>query len=153
MTRISLMGMAVDRVDEREAVETILDAREHDRGGVVLTPNLEHLSSFRSDPEVREAFGEAELVVADGMPLIWASRLQRTPLPERVAGSDLIWSLSEAAAVRGRSIFLLGGAPGTADAAAKVLQTAAPELKILGTYCPPIGFEEDEREIGHIVNA
>src|SRR6476469_9482523 len=86
MTRISLMGMAVDRVDEREAVETILDAREHDRGGVVLTPNLEHLSSFRSDPEVREAFGEAELVVADGMPLIWASRLHRTPLPERAAG-------------------------------------------------------------------
>ena len=139
MTRISLMGMAVDRVDEREAVETILDARERDRGGVVLTPNLEHLSSFRSDPEVREAFGEAELVVADGMPLIWASRLQRTPLPERVAGSDLIWSLSEAAAERGRSVFLLGGNPGAAERAADVLQERAARPRRGGRRLPARG--------------
>jgi N-acetylglucosaminyldiphosphoundecaprenol N-acetyl-beta-D-mannosaminyltransferase len=139
MTRISLMGMAVDRVDEREAVETILDARERDRGGVVLTPNLEHLSSFRSDPEVREAFEDAELVVADGMPLIWASRIQRTPLPERVAGSDLIWTLSEAAAERGQSVFLLGGNPGAAERAADVLQKRAPGLDVAGVACPQIG--------------
>src|SRR4029079_3723883 len=100
MTRISLLGMAVDRVDEREAVETILDAREHDRGGVVLTPNLEHRSSFRSAPVVREAFGEAELVVADGMPLIWASRVQRTPLPQRGARLGLLLSLRDAGAAR-----------------------------------------------------
>jgi N-acetylglucosaminyldiphosphoundecaprenol N-acetyl-beta-D-mannosaminyltransferase len=146
MTRISLMGMAVDRVDEREAVETILDAREDDRGGVVLTPNLEHLSSFRSDPEVREAFGEAELVVADGMPLIWASRLQRTPLPERVAGSDLIWALSEAAAERGRSVFLLGGNPGAAERAADVLQERAPGLDVAGVACPRVG-DGDESDL------
>jgi N-acetylglucosaminyldiphosphoundecaprenol N-acetyl-beta-D-mannosaminyltransferase len=138
MTRISLMGMAVDRVDEREAVETILDAREHDRGGLVLTPNLEHLSTFRASSEVRAAFGAAELVVADGMPLVWASRLQRTPLPERVAGSDLIWSLSEAAAERGRSVFLLGGEPGAADRAAGVLRARAPGLEIAGVECPTV---------------
>src|SRR3954451_15335975 len=122
MTRISLMGMAVDRVDEREAVETILDAREHDRGGLVLTPNLEHLSTFRSSSEVRAAFGAAELVVADGMPLVWASRLQRTPLPERVAGSDLIWSLSRKAAERDASVYLVGGEPGTAETAGRLLE-------------------------------
>ncbi len=138
MTRISLMGMAVDRVDEREAVETILDARAHDRGGLVLTPNLEHLSTFRSSSEVRAAFGAAELVVADGMPLVWASRLQRTPLPERVAGSDLIWSLSAAAAERGRSVFLLGGEPGAADRAAGVLRERAPGLEIAGVECPTV---------------
>src|SRR5215510_12283419 len=90
MTRISLLGMEVDRLDEREAVETILDATGEDRGGVVMTPNLEHLSEYRTSREVREAIDDAEIVVADGMPLIWASRLQRTPLPERVAGSNLI---------------------------------------------------------------
>jgi N-acetylglucosaminyldiphosphoundecaprenol N-acetyl-beta-D-mannosaminyltransferase len=138
VTRISLMGMAVDRVDEREAVETILDARAHDRGGLVLTPNLEHLSRFRASSEVRAAFGAAELVVADGMPLVWASRLQRTPLPERVAGSDLIWSLSAAAAERGRSVFLLGGEPGAADRAAGVLRERAPGLEIAGVECPTV---------------
>src|SRR3979411_1572265 len=84
MSRVSLMGMEVDPVREHEAVDAILDAREKGRGGLVLTPNIEHLASFRSSPEVREAFHGAELVVADGMPLVWASRLQRTPLPERV---------------------------------------------------------------------
>jgi N-acetylglucosaminyldiphosphoundecaprenol N-acetyl-beta-D-mannosaminyltransferase len=146
MARISLMGMAVDRVDEREAVETILDARADDRGGVVLTPNLEHLSSYRSSREVREAFDDAELVVADGMPLVWASRLQRTPLPERVAGSDLIWSLSEAAAERGRSVFLLGGNPGAAERAADVLQERTPGLAVAGVACPRVG-EGDESDL------
>jgi N-acetylglucosaminyldiphosphoundecaprenol N-acetyl-beta-D-mannosaminyltransferase len=137
------MGMEVDRVDEREAVETILAARDRDRGGVVLTPNLEHLSTFRASPEVRDAFGAAELVVADGMPLVWASRLQRTPLPERVAGSDLIWSVSEAAARRGRSVFLLGGNPGAADRAAGVLRGHAPGLDVAGVACPRVGSADD----------
>jgi N-acetylglucosaminyldiphosphoundecaprenol N-acetyl-beta-D-mannosaminyltransferase len=143
MARVSLLGMEVDRVDEREAVERILDARERDRGGVVLTPNLEHLATFRASPEVRAAFGDAELVVADGMPLVWASRLQRTPLPERVAGSDLIWSLSEAAARRGRSVFLLGGNPGAADRAAEVLRERAPGLDVAGVACPQVGSGDD----------
>jgi len=146
MTRISLMGMEVDGVDEREAIETIIEASGRDRGGVVMTPNLEHLSSYRTSPEVREAFDGAELVVADGMPLIWASRLQRTPLPERVAGSDLIWSLSEAAAERGRSVFLLGGNPGVAERAADVLQERAPGLEVAGVACPRVG-DGDESEL------
>jgi N-acetylglucosaminyldiphosphoundecaprenol N-acetyl-beta-D-mannosaminyltransferase len=146
MTRISLLGMEVDRLDEREAVETILDASGEDRGGVVMTPNLEHLSEYRASPEVREAFDDAEIVVADGMPLIWASRLQRTPLPERVAGSDLIWSLSEAAADRGRSVFLLGGNPGAAERAADVLQERAPGLEVAGVACPRVG-DGDESEL------
>ena len=138
MARVSLMGMEVDRIDERAAIDTILDARDRDRGGVVLTPNLEHLSTFRASPEVRGAFEEAELVLADGMPLVWASRLQRTPLPGRVAGSDLIWTLSEAAARRGRSVFLLGGNPGAADRAAEVLRERAPGLAVAGVACPQL---------------
>ncbi len=83
----------------------------------------------------------------DGMPLIWASRLQGTPLPQRVAGSDLISSLSRAAATKGRSIYLLGGKPGTAESAADVLKKNNPSLKVVGTYCPPIGFENDLNEM------
>jgi N-acetylglucosaminyldiphosphoundecaprenol N-acetyl-beta-D-mannosaminyltransferase len=80
------------------------------------------------------------------MPLIWASRLQRTPLPERVAGSDLIWSLSEAAAARGRSVFLLGGNPGAAERAADVLQERAPGLDVAGVACPRVG-DGDEADL------
>jgi N-acetylglucosaminyldiphosphoundecaprenol N-acetyl-beta-D-mannosaminyltransferase len=76
------------------------------------------------------------------MPLIWASKLQGTPLPERVAGSNLISSLSAAAAERGRGIYLLGGATGTAEAAADVLSQRYPKLRVCGTCCPTIDFED-----------
>jgi exopolysaccharide biosynthesis WecB/TagA/CpsF family protein len=95
---------------------------------------------------------EAELVVADGMPLIWASRIQGTPLPQRVAGSDLILTLSAAAAKAGRSIYLLGGAPGTAEGASQVLRSNYPGLQIAGMYCPPIGFEQNEAEMARMIH-
>jgi N-acetylglucosaminyldiphosphoundecaprenol N-acetyl-beta-D-mannosaminyltransferase len=77
------------------------------------------------------------------MPLIWASRLQGTPLPARVAGSDLIWSLTERAAREGCSVFLLGGNPGAAEAAAAEFTRRFPALRVAGHYCPPVGFEND----------
>jgi N-acetylglucosaminyldiphosphoundecaprenol N-acetyl-beta-D-mannosaminyltransferase len=73
---------------------------------------------------------EADLVVADGMPLIWASRLAGEPLPERVAGSSMVWSICEIASARGQSVFLLGGDPGVAERAAKVFQDRYPGLRI-----------------------
>jgi N-acetylglucosaminyldiphosphoundecaprenol N-acetyl-beta-D-mannosaminyltransferase len=93
----------------------------------------------------------ARLVVADGMPLIWASRLRGTPLPERVAGSNLIWSLTAAAARRGASIFLLGGNPGAAEACAERMRADYPDVRIAGLLAPPHGFEKDPRAIDEIV--
>src|SRR5205814_2356798 len=104
-------------------------------------PNLDHLRRLRRDEALRELYGTAGLVLADGMPLIWAARLQGTPLPQRVPGSGLIWSLSQAAAEAGRSIFLLGGDPGTADEAARTLKERNPQVRIAGTDCPEFGFE------------
>jgi N-acetylglucosaminyldiphosphoundecaprenol N-acetyl-beta-D-mannosaminyltransferase len=114
---------------------------ESSGGGCVLTPNLQHLRAHRRSAAVRGAFQRCELVVPDGMPLIWASHIKGTPLPGRVAGSDLVWSLSQAAARRERTLFLLGGAPGTADSAAAELCRRFPGLEIAGTHCPPLGFE------------
>ena len=74
--------------------------------------------------------------MADGMPIVWASRLQRTPLPQRVAGSDLIDSLASSAADAGYSVFLLGGNPGTAEATSKLLCRKYPRLRLAGWYDP-----------------
>jgi N-acetylglucosaminyldiphosphoundecaprenol N-acetyl-beta-D-mannosaminyltransferase len=84
------------------------------------------------------------------MTLVWASKLSGSPLPERVAGSSLIHSLSAGLGLDGRSIFVLGGAPATDDstpdgaarAAAKLLADC-PGLRLAGTTCPPFGFDED----------
>ncbi len=150
---VRLLSVRLHAISEGRTVDYILDELDSGTGGVVVTPNLDHLRRCTRDLSFGALVAEADLVVADGMPLIWASRLAGTPLPQRVAGSDLITSLSVAAAARGRSIYLLGGAPGTAEAAAHILQLAEPSLKITGVSCPPYGFEKDEREIGKIVNA
>jgi N-acetylglucosaminyldiphosphoundecaprenol N-acetyl-beta-D-mannosaminyltransferase len=150
---IRLHGVRLHAITEKRCVDHILEELAAGRGGVVVTPNLDHLRRCTRDMSFGAIVAEADLVVADGMPLIWASRLQGTPLPQRVAGSDLISTLSAAAAERGRSIFLLGGAPGTADAAADVLRKNNPSLKLTGTYCPPVGFEHDDAEMKKIVSA
>jgi N-acetylglucosaminyldiphosphoundecaprenol N-acetyl-beta-D-mannosaminyltransferase len=141
---IRLHGVDFHAITEQRCIEHILDELDAGNGGVVVTPNLDHLRRCARDLTFNALVAEADLVVADGMPLIWASRLQRTPLPQRVAGSDLISSLSAAAAKRNRSVFLLGGAPGSAEGAAKVLRDRSPELRVGGIHCPPVGFEKDE---------
>jgi N-acetylglucosaminyldiphosphoundecaprenol N-acetyl-beta-D-mannosaminyltransferase len=145
--RIRLMGLEINAITEPEAIATILRALAEGRGGAVVTPNLDHVRNVSKRPELAGLFRRADLVVADGMPLVWASRLQGTPLPARVPGSDLVWSLTAEAALRDKSVFLLGGAPGACDAAEERLRTLYPGAKFAGTWCPPLGFEYDAREI------
>jgi len=148
---ITLRGVRFHAIDEQACIRHILGEIAAGTGGFVVTPNVDHLRRCRSDLSFSVLVSEANLVVADGMPVVWASRLQGTPLPQRVAGSDLISSLSAGAAKEGRSIFLLGGEPGTAEAAGRVLTSRSPNLKIAGTLCPPIGFEKNEIEMGKII--
>lgn len=147
---IRIMGARVAAVTQFEAIHAMLDAAAGNRGYWAITANLDHLRRYCHEPLAKELIDSADLVVADGTPLVWASQLAGTSLPERVAGSNMIWPICEAAADRGQSVFLLGGAPGVADRAAAVLSERHPDLKILGTLCPPMGFEADERELRRI---
>ena len=150
---IHLHGVLLHSVTEEGCIRHVLEELDAGRGGVVVTPNLDHLRRCVRDMRFGALVAEADLVVADGMPLVWASRLQGTPLPERVAGSDLISSLSAAAAERGRSVFMLGGSPGTAEKAAQVLRNRYPGLKIAGSYCPPFGFDKSDEGWQQIIDA
>lgn len=145
--RVRLMGMPIDPITEAEAVARVLAALEAGQGGWVITPNLDQLRQYHHRPDLRPMYEEASLVLADGMPLLWASRLQKTPLPARVAGSELIYSLTAAAAAAGRCVFLLGGNPGVADRAADEFRRRHPDLRVVGTYCPPFGFEKNPGEM------
>ena len=155
-TRVDLMGLPVDRLTEDDTIATVLEAVRAGRGGCLFTPNLHHMQAFATgaDGSVYDRSSRlpgARLVVADGMPLIWASRLRGTPLPERVAGSNLIWSLTAAAARKGASIFLLGGNPGAAEACAERMRAEYTDVRIAGCMAPPHGFEQDTRAIDEIV--
>jgi N-acetylglucosaminyldiphosphoundecaprenol N-acetyl-beta-D-mannosaminyltransferase len=142
-------GVSFTRVTDQETIRIILDELDAGRGGWLISMNLDGLRVFRKSPEAQQLCSPVSFLVADGMPLIWAAHLQRTPLPGRVAGSSLIFTLTEAAAKRGRSVFLLGGDEGTAAAAGRVLERRFPG-SVAGTDCPPIGFEKDLAELGRI---
>ncbi len=146
-TIVRLLGMPVDVITEAGAIEHILTGAAAGRGGVVVTPNLDHLRIYEDEDVVRDGYERADLSLADGMPLLWAARLQGTPLPERVAGSDLTVSLAAAAADAGRSLFLLGGNAGVADAARDVLEARHPGIVVAGAHCPPMSFEQDDLEM------
>ncbi|MCB9897816.1 MAG: WecB/TagA/CpsF family glycosyltransferase [Planctomycetes bacterium] len=147
---IVLHGVRLHAITERECGALIGRALAAGRGGWVVTPNLDYFHRLVRDKVFARLCGEADLLVADGMPLIWASRLQGTPLPERVAGSNLIVSVSQAVAPAGRSIFLLGGNPGTAERAGEILAARFEGLRVAGSHCPPFGFERDQRAVDEV---
>jgi N-acetylglucosaminyldiphosphoundecaprenol N-acetyl-beta-D-mannosaminyltransferase len=88
----------------------------------------------------------ADLVLADGQPIIWGARVLGLPLPQRVAGSDLFPRLCAHAAEHGYRVFFLGGAPGAAEGAREALLARHPQLQVVGVHCPPMGFERRRAE-------
>ena len=150
--RVPLMGVRIDCVTERQVTTHVLSSIRAGVGGWIATPNVQHLRVISEQPELLRLVNEANFRVADGMPLIWASRLQGTPLPERITGAGLTLSLATAAAKAGASIFLLGGDPGDAEAAATVLKQLNPDLRIAGVLCPAPGFERDPLQMAEIGN-
>jgi N-acetylglucosaminyldiphosphoundecaprenol N-acetyl-beta-D-mannosaminyltransferase len=146
-----MFGINISRVTMREAVEQILKWCEQPRGSCcryVVTPNVDHAVMLQHRGDLRAAYADASLVLADGAPIVLASRLLQRgcrALPERVAGSDLVPRLFAAANERIR-VFLLGAAPGVADRAAKRIEQQWPAIKVVGAYSPPLGFEQDEPE-------
>ncbi|HVV17409.1 MAG TPA: WecB/TagA/CpsF family glycosyltransferase [Polyangia bacterium] len=130
----------VDFAGALEVIEGLVRARE---GGMVFTPNVDHVVLAEKDDRLRAAYARVSLSLVDGVPVLWASRLLGHPLPEKVSGSDLVLPLVERAAARGWRLFLLGGATGVADRAADVLRERHPGLTICGTASPMIDLKAD----------
>jgi N-acetylglucosaminyldiphosphoundecaprenol N-acetyl-beta-D-mannosaminyltransferase len=134
------------------AVSQILDAARRAQKGIVVTPNVDHIVMLQDDADMRRIYKGALFRYADGMPIVWLSKLvKRNPLPERVAGSDLLIALCEKSAGTGLALYFMGGNPGVADKAADKLRKHYDGLNIVGTWCPPMGFEHDPDESERII--
>ncbi|MFI6817324.1 WecB/TagA/CpsF family glycosyltransferase [Nonomuraea sp. NPDC050328] len=151
--RVVVAGVAIDPLTENQVVQHVVRALAAGRGGHIVTPNVDICRQVAGSARLARLLAEAELVLADGMPLVWAARIQRRPLPERVTGADLIWSLSKAAARHGHPIYLLGGPPGIAEQAAGQLTALHPRLKVAGVDAPPYGFERSEEGLARVREA
>ncbi|MGA6163474.1 WecB/TagA/CpsF family glycosyltransferase [Amycolatopsis magusensis] len=150
--RVKVGVLHIAPLTEIELVDLVGTAWTRGAGGWIVTANVDISRAAARHPELAELIGEADLVVADGMPLVWAARLAGDHLPERVTGSSLVFSLSAAAAAAGRSLYLLGGEPGVPEAAADALSTRYPALKVAGTHSPAFGFERDPAQRADVVD-
>jgi N-acetylglucosaminyldiphosphoundecaprenol N-acetyl-beta-D-mannosaminyltransferase len=122
-----------------DAITTMIEER---RGGMVFTPNVDHIVMANDDARFRRAYAAVDLSLADGMPVVWACRLLGRPVPAKVSGSDLVPSLMNVAEARGFRVYLLGGAGGVARRAARNLQRMHPRLAIVGAASPRIDLCE-----------
>ncbi len=144
---IVLLGIPIDNLTLAGAVEKIAElAARHRRDGRprhVATVNVDFLVNTLSwlpdrvrHPELLRILRRADLVTADGMPLVWLSRILGSPLRERVAGADLVPLLARLSAERGLSLYFLGGRGDVAERAAEVLARQYPGVRIAGVDAP-----------------
>lgn len=152
MPRIKFMNTEIDNLTMEEALHEIDVLIQQSSNAYVVTPNVDHIVQLERGGELCEVYKHADLILADGKPLVWLSKWYKTPLKEKISGSDLLPILCDMAMKKKYTMFLLGAAEGVADKAAKNLCERFSGLKIVGTYSPPYGFEKDAEEIDKIVN-
>lgn len=131
--KINILGVAFDALTLGEAEERADALLCSGAGGYIVTANPEIVLRCREDAAYAAAVNGAELVLADGVGDLCAARILGTPLPGRVAGSDLVPRLLARLAERDGSVFLYGARPGVAERAGESLQSACPGLRIAGT--------------------
>src|SRR6266850_2162141 len=124
---IAILGVPFDNVTTRETVDRIQRMVSSRQAHYLVTANVDFLVQAQEDVELRRIMFDAHLVLCDGTPLIWASRLLGNPLPERVAGADLVPLLMRVAEEKEYRIFLLGATPESAGQAVDNLKQRHPQ--------------------------
>ncbi len=149
--RMKFLNTHVDNLTMAEAVEEAKSLVLKGGRSYVVTPNVDHIVKIEHDRLFREIYEGADLILTDGKPLIWMSKLLGMPIKEKISGSDYFPEVCKMAAREGLSIFLLGAAEGVAKKAAVNLMKKYEHLKIAGVYSPSYTFESDVKEISYII--
>lgn len=146
-----MFGLRLDAVSFKEAVDLLCEQVSHRPAKVVVTPNVDHLISLADAPDLQDIYTTADYKFADGMPVVWASRLVGAALPERVTGADLFVALCQEAMVRQWRVSILGGLPGQEAILAQRFEKVFPGLQV-AIRCPAMGFDYRSSEASDAVN-
>lgn len=150
MARIKFMNTCIDNLTMSETLNEIDKLIQKKNCSYVVTPNVDHIVRLEKDEELQKVYKNASLSLTDGKPLIWISKWYKTPIKEKISGSDLFPRVCQLAANKNYTMYLLGAAEGVADTAARNLMKKYPGLNVVGTYSPPFGFEKNEQEMNKI---
>lgn len=134
MEKVNILGVNVDKTTNREAVEKIIKMLGEPGDHAVFTPNSEIILMAYKDPAFCDVLNTADLLTADGIGVVYASKILRNPVPERVAGYDIACGVIDEIAKTGHRLYLFGGKPGIAETAQKKLKEKYPLLNIVGVH-------------------
>ena len=150
MKKQRLLNTYVNNLDMQETIYEIEKLIDSDKKSYVVAVNVDVIMKIEQDSYLKKITDNADMVLVDGKPLIWISKLHGNPVKAKVSGSDLVPQLCSVAAEKGYSVFIIGGKDGVAEKAKVRLQNIYPNMNITGTYAPPLGFEKDSEELDRI---
>ena len=148
--RIEILGVPVDMVSQAEAMGVFSGMMEEDGCSLIVTPNSEIVLNASKDTELKSLIQSAGLVIPDGIGLVYASKILKKPLLERVTGIDFLSDILEYLQSYGKPVFLLGGKPGVAELAAQNMKAKYPGLVIVGTRHGYYGKDEEKEIVDEI---
>lgn len=151
MSKLQLGKIAVDTYDMHEAIFKIVELIQSGKGGNVFTPNVDHVILAESNTDFADAYTRADVSLADGMPIVWASKVIGPNIPERVSGSDLLVPLLSLCEFAGFTVFFLGSSEGTAKKAVKKAIDKFPFLSVVGNLSPKVSANPSDEEVKEIM--
>ncbi len=146
---LRLGRVQVHAVSMNQTLDLIAERVASGVPGYVLTPNVDHVVMAQRDDSLAAAYRHTFLSLADGMPVVWASKLLGQPLPEKVSGSDLVLPLLQRAARDNWSVYFLGGRPGSCEALVRRLKTELPNLRVVGVDSPQLNASAADGQSQH----
>lgn len=150
MVKSRMLNTYVNNITLQETLTTVEQMIQDNKKAYVVAVNVDVIIKIEQDDYLKKIVDEADIVLTDGKPLIWISKLHKRPVKEKVSGSDLVPSLCALSAEKKYTVFILGGREGIAEKARQQLEKTYPDIRIVGTYAPRFGFEQDEKELDKI---
>lgn len=150
MNKQRFLNTYVSNITMTEALDNIEKMINLKKKSYIVAVNVDVIMKIEQDEELKKITDEADMVLIDGKPLIWISKLKKTPIKEKISGSDLVPKLCELSDKKGYTIFILGGKDGIAKQAKEKLESQYKNIKIVGVYSPKFGFENDKKELTKI---
>lgn len=152
MSKVHFLNVTIDSLTMDEAISAADELIQKRQCSFIVTPNVDHLVLLELNQDLREAYSKADLVLADGMPIIWLSKYYGGRIKEKISGSDYLPKLCELSAKKGYRVFFLGAAEGVAEKAAKNMQQQYEGLQIVGCLSPEYNFENDPEKVKKVVD-
>jgi N-acetylglucosaminyldiphosphoundecaprenol N-acetyl-beta-D-mannosaminyltransferase len=161
MDSIKIFGVRIHNTTLAEVTSLLREYLKGDKLSVIYTPNTEIVMAAKDDEDLKKLLNKADLIIPDGIGLIYGSRIKKKPLKERVTGFDTSMKLLDIANENSYSIFLLGGKDGVAKIAAENIEIDYPNIKIAGyqhgyfkgSHLDLVDHEEEKEIVSRINNA